>query len=123
MVEDGDKPPKVTVKWRSKEFIFDPIDPTITIQELKSELFCLSDVKPERQKLLAKGKNLQDAVTIEESGLLAIPKVMMMGSTEEELEQYLTPPPDMPDVRKRHFTKIFLLLYTRTIIIFHLLSR
>ena len=57
----------------------------------------MSDVKPERQKILSKGKKLADETTIAESGLLKAGKVMMMGSTEEEIGS-LGPPPDLPDI-------------------------
>lgn len=89
-----------TVKWKKEVFPFDIEDPTtFRIEELKGELFYMTEVLPERQKLLLKGKTLKDEDWLDVylpaddvGGNGKAKQIMMLGSPEADLQFLLEPP-------------------------------
>eukprot|EP00301_Raphidiophrys_heterophryoidea_P000838 c10419_g1_i1.p1 GENE.c10419_g1_i1~~c10419_g1_i1.p1 ORF type:complete len:514 (+),score=134.49 c10419_g1_i1:50-1543(+) len=76
---------KVSVKWGKKKFDDIEVDVTQPGIVLKMQIFSLTEVPPERQKLLMKGKAISDDAelsSIKEGSVL-----MLMGSTDESVLQ------------------------------------
>lgn len=91
---------KLIVKWSGAEYEIE-LDPQDNIALLKHEIFKRTNVRPERQKLLNlkfKGKMANDEVKISSLELKTNFKVMMMGSTEQAIEDICTVPDDIGSV-------------------------
>ncbi|KAI6191959.1 Ubiquitin carboxyl-terminal hydrolase [Aphelenchoides bicaudatus] len=77
--------PKVSVKWQANKYDVD-VNTDMEPLVFKSQLFELTNVLPERQKLVFKGKTIKDdtwdGINLTEGSLL-----MMLGSVEALLEQ------------------------------------
>ncbi|XP_078033434.1 ubiquitin-like domain-containing C-terminal domain phosphatase 1 [Augochlora pura] len=92
---------KIIVKWSGKEYELPDIQRDDTVLSLKERIHKQTGVLPERQKLLNlkfKGKAAQDADIIGKLGLRPGFKLMLMGSTEEDIAEVSHAPKDMPDV-------------------------
>jgi len=79
----------LNVKW-GKLALSIPIDSPdeFRVGELKQELLLLTEVNPERQKLLAKGKTLKDDDFVSE---IKGP-IILLGSRESDLQAIMAPP-------------------------------
>lgn len=80
----ADTPLQLTVKWSGREFIVSLLT-TDTVSDLRDALCVLTGVQPQRQKLLNLRPPPPDT---EQLGTLKLPpKIMMMGSVEEDIER------------------------------------
>lgn len=69
----------VAVKHQGKKYNVD-VDPESTGLDFKLQLFSLTNVEPERQKILIKGGQLKDEADMSKLGLKAGQNIMMMGT-------------------------------------------
>lgn len=82
----------ITLKWSGKEFPLNDLSEQDTVAMLKHEIYKKTQVRPERQKLLNlkyKGKPIkesEDALKIANLELKTNFKLMMVGSTEADIE-------------------------------------
>ncbi|XP_055906770.1 ubiquitin-like domain-containing CTD phosphatase 1 [Eupeodes corollae] len=91
----------IIVKWSGKEFPITDLTDQDTVAVLKHEIFKKTQVRPERQKLLNlkfKGKLAADNVKINCLELKPNFKVMMVGSTEADIEDACNRPEGMAEV-------------------------
>jgi len=80
---------KVNVKWGKQKFEVE-VDTSAPVELLKAQLFALSGVPPERQKIMGvKGGTLKDDADLAALGLKVGQNLMLMGSAEKVPE----PPP------------------------------
>eukprot|EP00397_Hematodinium_sp_SG-2012_P021650 GEMP01022378.1.p1 GENE.GEMP01022378.1~~GEMP01022378.1.p1 ORF type:complete len:316 (+),score=64.16 GEMP01022378.1:52-999(+) len=85
---------ELSVKWGKTVLSLTIDEPaTFHVGELKQELLLLTEVYPERQKLLCKGKNLKDNDFVSE---IKGP-IILLGAKESDLQAVLAPP-DVDDV-------------------------
>ncbi|PVU96611.1 hypothetical protein BB559_002314 [Furculomyces boomerangus] len=70
---------KIIVKWNGKKYDVD-VDTTQTGEMLKLQMFSLTGVEPERQKILAKGKLIKDEDDLSKLNFTPNQIVTMMGS-------------------------------------------
>ena len=93
---------EILFKWNGKDFRIDNLLPTNTIADLKNELCKLTNVLPERQKLLGlktkSGLNLCDTHLIEDLNYKKGTKIMMMGTVEEKIDDVNKKPENLPEV-------------------------
>lgn len=76
----------IKVKWNKQEFSVQ-IDPFSEVSLLRTQLFSLSGVLPDKQKLLLKGKVLNnDSLTLDQAGVKPGVMLMMMGTATELVE-------------------------------------
>jgi ubiquitin carboxyl-terminal hydrolase 14 len=73
---------KVAVKW-AKETYNVEVDPQEPGLVFKHQLFSLTGVPPERQKIMVKGGMLKDDADVAKLGLKEGQKLMMMGSADK----------------------------------------
>ncbi|GAQ83602.1 Ubiquitin-specific protease [Klebsormidium nitens] len=73
---------KVSVKWQKEEFALE-VDETQPPVVFKTQLFSLTGVPPERQKIMVKGGLLKDDGDWNKVGLKAGQKLMMMGTADK----------------------------------------
>jgi ubiquitin carboxyl-terminal hydrolase 14 len=73
----------ITVKWKKEVFENVPVDLSAPVAELKVQLFSLTGVAPDKQKLIMGGKNLKDEQTLDVSGAKHGSVVQMMGNAVE----------------------------------------
>ena len=73
---------KVAVKWAKETFNVD-VDPQEPGLVFKHQLFSLTGVPPERQKIMVKGGMLKDDADVAKLGLKEGQKLMMMGSADK----------------------------------------
>lgn len=91
----------IIVKWSGKEYPITDLTDQDTVAVLKHEIFKKTQVRPERQKLLNlkfKGKLAQDNVKINSLELKPNFKVMMVGSTEADIEDACNRPEGLDEV-------------------------
>lgn len=69
----------VIVKHQGKKYDVE-VDPSSTGEDFKLQLFSLTNVEPERQKILIKGGQLKDDADMSKIGLKAGQNIMMMGT-------------------------------------------
>ena len=69
----------VIVKHQGKKYDVE-VDPSSTGEDFKLQLFSLTNVEPERQKILIKGGQLKDDADMSKLGLKPKQTIMMMGS-------------------------------------------
>lgn len=78
----------VKVKWNKQEYVLE-IGLTEELGLLKTQLFSLTGVLPEKQKILLKGKVInKDDQTLNDIGVKPNTCLMMMGTAEELVETY-----------------------------------
>lgn len=98
----------VTVKWGKQKFESVEIDTSSPVELFKAQLYALTQVPPERQKIMGvKGGTLKDDANMEALGIKKGQMLMLVGSAESVPE----PPPvqtvfveDMPESEKRAMT-------------------
>ena len=73
---------KVAVKWGKEAYSVD-VDPAEPGLVFKHQLFSLTGVPPERQKIMVKGGMLKDDADVAKLGLKEGQKLMMMGSADK----------------------------------------
>ncbi|KAF2594767.1 hypothetical protein F2Q70_00042763 [Brassica cretica] len=73
----------VSVKWQKKVFEGIEIDPTLPPYVFKAQLYDLTGVPPERQKIMVKGGLLKDDADWSAIGVKDGQKLMMMGTADE----------------------------------------
>ncbi|KAJ1858855.1 deubiquitinating enzyme [Coemansia sp. RSA 1853] len=76
---------KVLVKWQGKKYEVDA-DITMPGEYFKAQLFSLTGVAPERQKILVKGGQLKDDTDMSQLGLKENQILMMIGTVGELLK-------------------------------------
>ncbi|PIA16187.1 cysteine proteinase [Coemansia reversa NRRL 1564] len=81
---------KVQVKWQGKKYEVD-VDTTQPGEEFKIQLYSLTGVAPDRQKVLIKGGQVKDDTDMAKLGLKENQILMMMGTVGE-----LPKPPSQP---------------------------
>ncbi|KAG9254123.1 ubiquitin carboxyl-terminal hydrolase 14 [Emericellopsis atlantica] len=69
----------VVVKHQGKKYNVD-VDPSATGEDFKLQLFSLTEVEPDRQKILIKGGQLKDDADMSKLGLKPNQTIMMMGT-------------------------------------------
>ncbi|KAI9500148.1 hypothetical protein BX070DRAFT_67053 [Coemansia spiralis] len=73
---------KVQVKWQGKKYDVD-VDTSMPGEVFKMQLFSLTGVEPDRQKILVKGGQLKDDTDMSKLGLKENQILMMMGTVGE----------------------------------------
>uniref|UniRef100_T1J0Y6 Ubiquitin-like domain-containing CTD phosphatase 1 n=1 Tax=Strigamia maritima TaxID=126957 RepID=T1J0Y6_STRMM len=92
---------EIVVKWSGKEYQISDIYDSDTVGDLKSVIQKKTGVLPLRQKLLGlkyKGKPAYDSLQLSLLKLKPNTKIMMMGSLEEEIQDAVNTPEDLPEV-------------------------
>ena len=72
----------MTVKWGKESHDVD-VDTTMPGLVFKNQLYSLTGVPPERQKIMVKGGMLQDDADLSKLNLKPKPKLMMMGTADK----------------------------------------
>lgn len=93
---------EITFKWNGNDYKLSNLLESNSINDLKNELYKLTNVMPERQKLLGLKTNAGQIVTNEtllidlkyKSGT----KIMMMGTCEEKIKDINEIPENMPEI-------------------------
>ncbi|XP_030563687.1 ubiquitin-like domain-containing CTD phosphatase 1 [Drosophila novamexicana] len=91
----------VVLKWSGKEYPLSDLTDQDTVEVLRHEIFLKTQVRPERQKLLNlkhKGKPAADNVKLCALELKPNFKLMMVGSTEADIEDACSLPEDIGEV-------------------------
>jgi ubiquitin-like domain-containing CTD phosphatase 1 len=92
---------EISIKWNGTDYVVKLL-PTNTVGDLKSELFKMTNVLPERQKLLGLKTNSSQAYTndtlINDLKYKPGTKIMMMGTVEEKIDIVNTKPDNLPEV-------------------------
>lgn len=90
------------IKWNGQEYTIPNLLISKTVGDLKKEIFKLTNVLPERQKLLGlKTKNGQTATDInliDDLNYKPNTKILMMGTQESKISDINTKPENLPDV-------------------------
>jgi ubiquitin carboxyl-terminal hydrolase 14 len=73
----------ITVKWKKEVYENVSVDLSAAVSELKVQLFSLTGVPPDKQKLILSGKNLKDDQSLESCGAKLGCVVQMMGNAME----------------------------------------
>ena len=76
----------ITVKWNKQVFANLEVDLEQDCSLLKTQLFSLTNVLPEKQKLLLKGKVLREGQSLQAAGIASGATVMLMGTAEALVE-------------------------------------
>jgi len=84
----------ITVKWKKEIFDNIPVDLSAPVSKLKVQLFSLTGVAPEKQKLIMGGKTLKDEMSLESYGVKNGSVLQMMGNASEMLVK-----PDIKEVK------------------------
>ena len=79
------------MKHQSKKYNVD-LDPTSTGETFKFQLFSLTGVEPDRQKILVKGGQLKDETDLSTLGAKPGHQFMMMGTASSDGGKTLEPP-------------------------------
>jgi len=74
---------KLTVKWNKEVFENIPVDLSAPVSKLKVQLFSLTGVAPEKQKVIMGGKTLKDEMSLESYGVKNGSVLQMMGNASE----------------------------------------
>ncbi|KAL7894573.1 ubiquitin carboxyl-terminal hydrolase 14 [Trichoderma sp. SZMC 28014] len=80
----------VAVKHQGKKYNVD-VDPESSGLDFKLQLFSLTNVEPERQKILIKGGQLKDDADMSKLGLKAGQNIMMLGTPGDSGEDVVRP--------------------------------
>lgn len=91
----------IVVKWSAKEYPITDLTDQDTVAVLRHEIFKNTQVRPERQKLLNlkyKGKLAEDNLKLGNLELKPNFKLMMVGSTEADIEDACQKPEDLGEV-------------------------
>uniref|UniRef100_A0A1A9X2J6 Ubiquitin-like domain-containing CTD phosphatase 1 n=1 Tax=Glossina brevipalpis TaxID=37001 RepID=A0A1A9X2J6_9MUSC len=93
----------ILVKWSGKEYHITDLTDQDTVAVLRHEIFKKTQVRPERQKLInlkykGKCKGAEDSVKLLNLELKTNFKLMMVGSTEADIEDVCHKPEDMVEV-------------------------
>ena len=80
----------VVVKHQGKKYDVE-VDPSSTGEDFKLQIFSLTNVEPERQKILIKGGQLKDDADMGKLGLKAGQPIMMMGTPGSGASQLVRP--------------------------------
>ncbi|GFE53457.1 ubiquitin carboxyl-terminal hydrolase [Babesia ovis] len=82
---DSDNIIRVTVKWMGKQFNDLELNLDESLETFRVQLFSLTGVPPERQKLMFKGL-LSDSIDLRKTALTNGSKIMMIGNAEKPVE-------------------------------------
>ncbi|KAM7363993.1 ubiquitin-like domain-containing C-terminal domain phosphatase 1 [Cochliomyia hominivorax] len=91
----------IVVKWSAKEYPITDLTNQDTVAVLRHEIFKKTQVRPERQKLLNlkyKGKLAEDSLKLGNLELKPNFKLMMVGSTEADIEDACQKPEDLGEI-------------------------
>ncbi|XP_065361503.1 ubiquitin-like domain-containing CTD phosphatase 1 [Calliphora vicina] len=91
----------IVVKWSAKEYPITDLTDQDTVAVLRHEIFKKTQVRPERQKLLNlkyKGKPAENNLKLGNLELKSNFKIMMVGSTEADIEDACQKPEDLGDI-------------------------
>ncbi|XP_037949082.1 ubiquitin-like domain-containing CTD phosphatase 1 [Teleopsis dalmanni] len=91
----------ILVKWSGKEYPINDLTDQDTVAVLRHEIFKRTQVRPERQKLINLKYKAKPAADDTKIGLLELKpnfKLMMVGSTEADIESACQRPNDVDDV-------------------------
>ena len=72
----------VNVKWGKEVFKQVEVDLTEDVMTFRSQMYCLSNVPVDKQKILVKGKQIKDADDLKTFKLKKDQTIMMMGVAE-----------------------------------------
>jgi ubiquitin-like domain-containing CTD phosphatase 1 len=93
---------EIRVKWQGKEFEVPNLLEANSVADLKAELFKLTCVLPERQKLLGlktkSSKIASDKDLLNDLNYKKGSKIMMMGTCEEKIDDMNKEPENLPEV-------------------------
>mmetsp|Transcript_2080 Transcript_2080/g.4791 ORF Transcript_2080/g.4791 Transcript_2080/m.4791 type:complete len:467 (+) Transcript_2080:3878-5278(+) len=96
----------VRVKWGKQLLEAVPVDLAQSVFDLKVQLFSLTNVLPEKQKLLNKGKVMQDPAPLAASGITDGALLMLMGTAEAFVEPPV-PTQFQEDITNEEMAKIY----------------
>ncbi len=93
---------EISIKWNGNDYKVANLLESNSVNDLKNELYKLTNVMPERQKLLGLKTNSGQAA-VNETLLIDLKykagtKIMMMGTVEEKIEDINKIPENMPEV-------------------------
>lgn len=90
------------VKWNGQEYKVDKLLASNTVADLKEELYKLTDVLPDRQKLLGlktkNGQALTNSTLLDDINYKQNTKIMMMGTVEQKIDDVNKKPENLPEV-------------------------
>lgn len=98
---DDPKDVSILVKWCGKEYPVTDLNEHDTVAGLRHEICKLTQVRPERQKLLNlkyKGANAADDIRLGQMQLKPNYKLMMVGSLEADINDAASRPADADNV-------------------------
>ncbi|KAJ2467302.1 Vacuolar protein sorting-associated protein 41 [Coemansia sp. RSA 2337] len=95
---------KIQVKWQGKKYEVD-VDTTQPGEVFKMQLYSLTGVEPDRQRVLVKGGQLKDDTTMTSLGLVDGQILMMMGTAGELPKAPLQPVKFMEDMTENEMAQ------------------
>lgn len=92
----------ILIKWNGKDYVVSNLVSNNTVADLKNELCKLTNVLPERQKLLGlktkSGQLAGDNSLLDDLNYKKNTKIMMMGTIEEKIDDMNKIPENLPEV-------------------------
>ena len=89
---------KVIIKWGKKTFEDVEVDTTLPAVVFKHQIYSLTGVPPERQKIMVKGGMLKDESSWDETGVKAGQKLMLLGTADKLPEAPVSAPTFLEDL-------------------------
>ena len=89
---------KVVIKWGKKTFDDVEIDTALPAVVFKTQIYSLTGVPPDRQKIMVKGGMLKDDASWSETGVKAGQKLMLLGTADKLPEAPTSAPTFLEDL-------------------------
>lgn len=89
---------KVVIKWGKKTFDDVEIDTSLPASVFKHQVYSLTGVPPERQKIMVKGGMLKDESSWSETGVKSGQKLMLLGTADKLPEAPASAPTFLEDL-------------------------
>ncbi len=89
---------KVVIKWGKKTFDDVEIDTALPAVVFKNQIYSLTGVPPDRQKVMVKGGMLKDDSSWDETGVKPGQKLMLLGTADKLPEPPVAAPTFLEDL-------------------------
>lgn len=89
---------KVVIKWGKKTFDDVEIDTSLPASVFKHQVYSLTGVPPERQKIMVKGGMLKDESSWSDTGVKSGQKLMLLGTADKLPEAPMSAPTFLEDL-------------------------
>ena len=89
---------KVVIKWGKKTFDDVEIDTSLPASVFKHQVYSLTGVPPERQKIMVKGGMLKDESSWSDTGVKTGQKLMLLGTADKLPEAPTSAPTFLEDL-------------------------